>query len=233
MHVDLTEDAKAFHVKADLPGIKKDSIKVGALASLLAWMQQLCKCCPAAGLPPVQNRDGALLWNCCLCHKDATCNAAGCLLCQLLHLCLLCGKNLAVPALLLLDASVQAFMLRGAIACLHSCLSAATPALCFPSGAFPPHLQVNVDGHALTLSVQQQSMSDKEEEKGGVKWHCMERSSQFMQRVVPLPDSADVKAIQASIWQIGRELPCRRLAGTSYLVAGCCSSNPCTAGLLT
>ena len=56
-----------------------------------------------------------------------------------------------------------------------------------------------MDGHALTLSVQQQSTSDKEEEKGGVKWHCMERSSQFIQRVVPLPDSADVKAIKVGL----------------------------------
>ena len=68
-----------------------------------------------------------------------------------------------------------------------------------------------MDGHALALSVQQQSTSDKEEEKSGVKWHCMERSSQFMQRVVPLPDSADVKAIKVGIWQIGLsylQVPC-------------------------
>ena len=68
-----------------------------------------------------------------------------------------------------------------------------------------------MDGHALTLSVQQQSTSDKEEETGGVKWHCMERSSQFMQRVVPLPDSADVKAIKVGIWRIGKSylpVPC-------------------------
>eukprot|EP00891_Asterochloris_glomerata_P007442 jgi/Astpho2/7442/Aster-02022 len=58
-------------------------------------------------------------------------------------------------------------------------------------------LQVNLDGNVLTLSVQQQNASDKEEERNGVKWHCMERSSQFVQRVVPLPDSADVKAIKA------------------------------------
>eukprot|EP00891_Asterochloris_glomerata_P007444 jgi/Astpho2/7444/Aster-02023 len=58
-------------------------------------------------------------------------------------------------------------------------------------------IKVNVDGHALTLSVQQQNASDKEEETGGVKWHCMERSSQFIQRVIPLPDSADVKDIKA------------------------------------
>lgn len=61
-------------------------------------------------------------------------------------------------------------------------------------------LQVNLDGNVLTLSVQQQNASDKEEERNGVKWHCMERSSQFVQRVVPLPDSADVKAIKVGVW---------------------------------
>ena len=33
MHVDLTEDVKAFHVKADLPGVKKEDIKERALAA--------------------------------------------------------------------------------------------------------------------------------------------------------------------------------------------------------
>ena len=64
--------------------------------------------------------------------------------------------------------------------------------------------------------MQQQNTSDKEEERNGVKWHCMERSSQFVQRVVPLPDSADVKAIKVGIWQ----------TGLSYLPAPCLDKLP-------
>ena len=85
-----------------------------------------------------------------------------------------------------------------------------------------PHttcLQVNLDGNVLTLSVQQQNSSDKEEERNGVKWHCMERSSQFVQRLVPLPDSADVKAIKVGSWVCCLQ-GCLRLAGTSCLLAG-------------
>ena len=90
-----------------------------------------------------------------------------------------------------------------------------------------------MDGHALTLSVQQQSTSDNEEEKGGVKWHCMERHSQFIQRVVPLPDSADVKAIKVGPADWAE--PACALLGTSCLSAGCSSKQSLhpTAGLLT
>ena len=80
-------------------------------------------------------------------------------------------------------------------------------------------LQVNLDGNVLTLSVQQQNTSDKEEERNGVKWHCLERSSHFVQRVVPLPDSADVKAIKVGIWWTGVVLPAA-LSAPGCLLAG-------------
>ena len=50
----------------------------------------------------------------------------------------------------------------------------------------------------------------------------MERSSQFVQRLVPLPDSADVKAIKVGSWQMGVCClqGCLRLARTSCLLAG-------------
>ena len=50
MHVDLTEDAKAFHVKADLPGVKKDDIKVGALDAAALGEGSCCIPADAAAL---------------------------------------------------------------------------------------------------------------------------------------------------------------------------------------
>ena len=84
MHVDLTEDAKAFHVKADLPGIKKDDIKVGALASSLACMQRLLGAALLLACNPSQTGLKHLLRPCCLCFRDAAQGAVGCLFGHLL-----------------------------------------------------------------------------------------------------------------------------------------------------
>ena len=65
MHVDLTEDAKAFYVKADLPGIKKDDIKVGALAA--ATMEASCCVTAVAAAAVAQSAQHSWYSHHCLC----------------------------------------------------------------------------------------------------------------------------------------------------------------------
>lgn len=146
---------------------------------------------------PAQTWLEHLLWPCCHCYKDAAQDAAGRLFAQLLHPCLL----LVAKGLPRQRSCCQMPVCKPA--CCVVPLPPCTAAFLLPHLLSAFHLQVNVDGHALTLSVQQQNASDKEEETGGVKWHCMERSSQFIQRVIPLPDSADVKDIKVGVWWTG------------------------------
>ncbi|KAK9905525.1 hypothetical protein WJX75_001564 [Coccomyxa subellipsoidea] len=60
-------------------------------------------------------------------------------------------------------------------------------------------VKVNVDGDVLSLSVEQNASKNEDKEEEGVKYHRMERSSQFVQRRVRLPESANLAKITAKM----------------------------------
>jgi HSP20 family molecular chaperone IbpA len=60
-------------------------------------------------------------------------------------------------------------------------------------------VKVNIDGDVLSLSVESKKNKDEEKEQNGVKYHRVERSSQWVQRRVRLPESADLHKITAKM----------------------------------
>lgn len=57
--------------------------------------------------------------------------------------------------------------------------------------------QLDVEGDVITFGVEKKTEADKMEEKDGVKWHRVERSSQFQQRAMRLPEDTDLDKVEA------------------------------------
>lgn len=60
-------------------------------------------------------------------------------------------------------------------------------------------VKVHIDGDVLSLSVERNVSKDEQKEEEGVKYHRVERSSQFVQRRVRLPESANLSKIAAKM----------------------------------
>lgn len=59
-------------------------------------------------------------------------------------------------------------------------------------------IHLTVDKDVVKISVDKSESKEVEEEKGGVTWHRVERSSVFSTRTLRLPQSADTSAIKAA-----------------------------------
>jgi HSP20 family protein len=59
-------------------------------------------------------------------------------------------------------------------------------------------IKVNVHGDMVNLKVERETGKDETKEEGGVKIHRSERSHQFVQRTVRLPETAEMEKIKAS-----------------------------------
>lgn len=58
-------------------------------------------------------------------------------------------------------------------------------------------IQVSVEQDVLTIKVDQKKEKEEETEKGGAKYHRYERSTQFVQRSLRMPETANMEAITA------------------------------------
>ena len=60
-------------------------------------------------------------------------------------------------------------------------------------------VQLSVEGDTVTLSVESKAEKTEDKEEGGVKWHRVERSSQFQRRALRLPETADLDKVSATM----------------------------------
>ncbi|KAA6428742.1 MAG: hypothetical protein FRX49_01617 [Trebouxia sp. A1-2] len=58
-------------------------------------------------------------------------------------------------------------------------------------------IQVHVDNDVVTVSVEKEDKRDEDKEEQGVRYHRMERSSQFIRRTVRMPETANLDQIKA------------------------------------
>lgn len=58
-------------------------------------------------------------------------------------------------------------------------------------------IQVHVDNDVVTVSVEKEDKRDEDKEEQGVRYHRMERSSQFVRRTVRMPETANLDQIKA------------------------------------
>lgn len=59
-------------------------------------------------------------------------------------------------------------------------------------------IHVSIDKDVLRLSVDKEEKKEETEEKDGVTWHRVERSSTYSTRTLRLPQSADTSSIKAA-----------------------------------
>ncbi|DBA76302.1 hypothetical protein WJX77_004823 [Trebouxia sp. C0004] len=58
-------------------------------------------------------------------------------------------------------------------------------------------IQVHVDNDVVTVSVEKEDKRGEDKEEQGVRYHRMERSSQFVRRTVRMPETANLDEIKA------------------------------------
>ena len=58
-------------------------------------------------------------------------------------------------------------------------------------------LQLDVEGDVISFGVESKEEKNEEGDDSGMKWHRMERSSQFQKRAMRLPENANMQDISA------------------------------------
>lgn len=58
-------------------------------------------------------------------------------------------------------------------------------------------IQVHVDNDVVTVSVEKEDKRGEDKEEQGVRYHRMERSSQYVRRTVRMPETANLDQIKA------------------------------------
>ena len=58
-------------------------------------------------------------------------------------------------------------------------------------------LQLDVEGDVISFGIESKEEKNEEREESGMKWHRIERSSQFQKRALRLPENANMQDISA------------------------------------
>jgi HSP20 family protein len=64
-------------------------------------------------------------------------------------------------------------------------------------GVTKEDIKLDVDGDVLTFGIEQKEEKEEHKDEAGMKWHRVERSSQYQRRAMRLPENADMDKLSA------------------------------------